>query len=37
MVAAYWLPACMYNELFIEIFIGFVVSHLINNYIFPGQ
>ena len=35
MVAAYWL--CLFNELFIEIFTGFITSHLFNNYIFSGQ
>ena len=33
MVAAYWLRV-LFNELFIEIFIGFITSHLFNNYIF---
>ena len=36
MVAAYWLRV-LFNELFIEIFIGFITSHLFNNYIFLGQ
>ena len=33
MVTAYSLRV-LFNELFIEIFIGFIASHLFNNYIF---